>query len=69
MRLVRHRLVMIGSAYLRLYDRLFTVPDPDEEEGDFKRFLNPESLVVEQGAMIEPSVLRDVAMDRRHVAR
>ena len=37
---------------VRLYDRLFTVPDPDAaagEDGDFKEFLNPESLVVRDG--------------------
>jgi glutaminyl-tRNA synthetase len=41
---------------VRLYDRLFTVPDPEAGEEDFKRHLNPESLVVVEGALIEPSV-------------
>jgi glutaminyl-tRNA synthetase len=47
---------------LRLYDRLFTVPDPDAaagdegDEGDFKDFLNPESLVVLPHARVERSV-------------
>jgi glutaminyl-tRNA synthetase len=45
-------------AEVRLYDRLFTVPDPDAREEDFKTFLNPESLVVVSGALVEPS-LRD----------
>ncbi|MBI3987392.1 MAG: glutamine--tRNA ligase, partial [Lentisphaerae bacterium] len=33
-------------AEVRLYDRLFTVPDPAgaEESGDFKKYLNPKSL-------------------------
>ncbi len=31
------------DAEVRLYDRLFTVPEPDAE-GDFKSFLNPQSL-------------------------
>ena len=45
---------------LRLYDRLFRVPDPDAEEGqDFLTLVNPESLVVVSGARIEPSVGRD----------
>ena len=44
---------------VRLYDRLFTVPDPDAREGDFKDYLNPESLVVIQGALVEPSVKDD----------
>lgn len=44
---------------VRLYDRLFTVPDPDAGEGDFKEYLNPESLVVMRDALIEPSVRND----------
>ena len=34
---------------VRLYDRLFTVPEPDAG-GDFKSFLNPHSLDHERGA-------------------
>lgn len=44
---------------VRLYDRLFTVPDPTEGEEDFKTFLNPESLVTVTGAVVEPSVRTD----------
>ncbi|HEX8243813.1 MAG TPA: glutamine--tRNA ligase/YqeY domain fusion protein [Longimicrobium sp.] len=44
---------------VRLYDRLFTVPDPDAEEGDFKDYLNPGSLVVVRDAVVEPSVRDD----------
>jgi glutaminyl-tRNA synthetase len=44
---------------VRLYDRLFTVPDPDAGEGDFKDHLNPDSLIVVRDALIEPSVLQD----------
>ena len=46
---------------LRLYDKLFTIPDPDavEEGKDFLSALNPESLVAIHGAKIEPSVLSD----------
>jgi glutaminyl-tRNA synthetase len=44
---------------VRLYDRLFTVPDPDAGEGDFKDYLNPESLVIVPGALVEPSVRDD----------
>jgi glutaminyl-tRNA synthetase len=46
---------------LRLYDKLFRVPDPDavEEGQDFLSMLNPDSLVVVSGAKIEPSVARD----------
>ncbi len=49
---------------VRLYDRLFTVPDPDlaagvEDAADFKAFLNPGSLETVTGARIEPSVRDD----------
>ena len=44
---------------VRLYDRLFSVPDPEEGDEDFKSRLNPESLLVVKGARIEPSVVRD----------
>lgn len=45
------------SVELRLYDRLFMVEDPDDQEGDILDYINPESLVVKQG-FAEPS-LRD----------
>jgi glutaminyl-tRNA synthetase len=41
------------DATVRLYDRLFTVEDPSSEEGDFKDFINPESLVEKQ-IKVEP---------------
>jgi glutaminyl-tRNA synthetase len=42
------------SAEVRLYDRLFTVPEPDAA-GDFKQFINPHSLEVVT-AKLEPSL-------------
>lgn len=51
------------AAEVRLYDRLFTVPEPDAD-GDFKRFLNPNSLEVVT-AKCEPS-LRDAAREERY---
>ncbi len=56
---------------LRLYDRLFTIPDPDDlpEGQDFTTALNPESLVVVQGAKIEPSVGKDPAGTRYQFER
>ncbi|MDW8310242.1 MAG: glutamine--tRNA ligase/YqeY domain fusion protein, partial [Verrucomicrobiales bacterium] len=42
------------EAECRLYDRLFTVPEPDAA-GDFKQFLNPKSLEVVT-AKCEPSL-------------
>jgi len=46
---------------LRLYDRLFTIADPDDvpEGQDFTTMLNPASLVVIHGAKIEASVAKD----------
>src|SRR5690606_12431469 len=41
---------------VRLYDRLFTVPDPEAQGADFRTYVNPESLVVVKGARVEPSV-------------
>jgi glutaminyl-tRNA synthetase len=42
---------------VRLYDRLFTDPEPaGHEDKDFKEFLNPESLKVLFPAFIEPGV-------------
>ncbi len=43
------------EAEVRLYDRLFTIPEPDAEGGDFKQFLNPNSLQVAR-AKLEPSL-------------
>jgi glutaminyl-tRNA synthetase len=46
------------DAEVRLYERLFTVAEPEEvagEDGDFTKFLNPSSLEV-VSAKLEPSV-------------
>ncbi|MER2493487.1 glutamine--tRNA ligase [Catenovulum sediminis] len=42
-------------AEVRLYDRLFTVPNPAAED-DYTQVLNPESLVVKQGCFVEASL-------------
>lgn len=42
------------TAEVRLYDRLFSVESPDSEEGDFKDYLNPDSVQVIEKAYIEP---------------
>ncbi|MCY1536110.1 Glutamine--tRNA ligase [compost metagenome] len=42
------------TAEVRLYDRLFTVESPDDEEGDFKDYLNPQSMEIIEQAYIEP---------------
>ena len=41
---------------VRLYDRLFCVPDPLAEDAEYKTFLNPNSLEVVTTCMIEPSL-------------
>jgi glutaminyl-tRNA synthetase len=56
---------------LRLYDKLFSVPDPDDvpEGDDFLSVLNPQSLVVVQGAKVEPSVGADAIGTRYQFER
>ncbi len=46
------------SASIRLYDRLFTVPNPDSSSqgGDFKDHINPNSVEVIEDARIEPTL-------------
>jgi glutaminyl-tRNA synthetase len=51
---------------VRLYDRLFSVPDPEAAaDVDFRTQLNPASLVVAGDALVEPSVAGD-ATDARY---
>jgi glutaminyl-tRNA synthetase len=50
------------AAEVRLYDRLFTVPEPGAEE-DFKKFINPHSLEIVP-AIVEPSLMH-ATMDER----
>ncbi len=47
------------EAEVRLYGRLFNVPDPDNvpEGKDFKMHLNPESLTILKNAKLEPSLV------------
>ncbi len=44
------------TAEVRLYDRLFKVPRPEEGGGDFIEQLDPHSLEIVQGARIEASL-------------
>ncbi len=44
------------TAEIRLYDRLFKVEDPSSEEGDFKDYINPNSLETVKTVYAEPSV-------------
>ena len=51
------------DAEVRLYDRLFSVPEPDAA-GDFKAFINPNSLEV-VNAKCEPQVA-DASREERY---
>ena len=48
------------DAEVRLYDRLFSVPDPGavKDGDDFTDFLNPASLEILSGAKVEPSLAK-----------
>src|SRR6185312_2504217 len=41
---------------IKQYDRLFRVEDPASEEGDFKEYINPDSLHVVPAAYAEPAL-------------
>ncbi len=45
------------TAEIRLYDRLFRVEDPSNEDGDFKDYINPDSLSILPNAFIEPDLI------------
>jgi len=45
------------SLEVRLYDRLFKVEDPSNEEGDFKDYINPDSLQKDTTVYAEPSLM------------
>ncbi|MHA4845746.1 glutamine--tRNA ligase/YqeY domain fusion protein [Flavitalea antarctica] len=50
---------------VRLYDRLFNAEDPSSEEGDFKDYINTESLQIIPGAFAEPA-LASAKFDERY---
>ncbi len=52
-----------------LYDRLFSVESPDSEEGDFKDYLNPNSMEVIKTAYIEPYLANASASERYQFIR
>ncbi len=53
------------SLDVREYDRLFKVEDPTDEEGDFKEYLNADSLKIVTTAFAEPA-LRAAKFDERY---
>jgi glutaminyl-tRNA synthetase len=50
------------TAEVRLYDRLFKVEDPSSEEGDFKDYINENSMQVLSNVYIEPA-LNEMVLD------
>ncbi len=52
-----------ANAEVRLYDRLFKVENPSSEDGDFKEYINPQSLNI-TNAYIEPSLIQAKPQDR-----
>jgi len=54
---------------VREYDRLFKVEDPSSEEGDFKDYINPDSLKVVKIAFAEPSLKNAKFEDRYQFIR
>jgi glutaminyl-tRNA synthetase len=49
---------------VRLYDRLFKVENVAEAEGDFKDYLNPDSLQIIPNAYAEPAITKATLADR-----
>ncbi|RFZ93041.1 glutamine--tRNA ligase/YqeY domain fusion protein [Mucilaginibacter conchicola] len=49
------------EAEVRMYDRLFQVEDPSNEDGDFKDYINPNSLQILDKVYIEPDLANAVA--------
>jgi glutaminyl-tRNA synthetase len=52
------------TAEVRLYDRLFRVEDPSNEEGDFKDYINPDSMHILPSVPIEPVLAAALPGDR-----
>jgi len=57
------------TAEVRLYDRLFKVEDPGSEEGDFKDYINPDSLKIVQAVYAEPALMNAKSDDRYQFIR
>jgi len=53
------------KAEVRMYDRLFLDEAPDShKEKDFKEFINPDSLIINNNAYVEPSLQKAIIGDR-----
>ena len=75
-RKVRGTLHWVSAAHaleseVRLYDHLFTKPNPDEaaEGEDFKSYLNPNSLEILDSCKLEPSLAQAAPGDRYQFLR
>lgn len=53
------------TAEVRLYDRLFKVEDPSNEDGDFKDYINPDSLKLVKTVFAEQA-LKHAKFDERY---
>lgn len=53
------------TAEVRLYDRLFKVENPSAEEGDFKEYINPDSLQTVTTVYAEPA-LKHARLNERY---
>jgi len=52
------------DAEVRLYDRLFSDPDPDgHKDHDFKEYINPDSLTILHHCKVEPSLKNAAVLD------
>ena len=58
-----------ATAEVRLYDRLFKVENPANEEGDFKDYINPDSLQVLQKVYIESALTEAKPAERYQFLR
>jgi glutaminyl-tRNA synthetase len=54
---------------VNLYDRLFKAENPQAEEGDFKDYLNPDSLRIIENAMAEPDLAKATPSDKYQFIR
>ena len=57
------------TAEVRLYDRLFKVEDPSNEDSDFKEYLNPDSLQIIHKAYIEDDLAQAIPGKRYQFIR
>lgn len=57
------------TAEVRLYDRLFKVEDPSDEAGDFKDYINVNSLQIIPSVAAEPAIAKSKFEERYQFLR